>query len=242
MRTHRLDIPDPPGASGPLASLPFDGAGESAGFTPAAKPTGPDDRSNRSMGHAFEPPATPDSGPAAERALVARAGAGDPQAFGALVERHADRVYALALRFVRNPSDAEEVAQDAFVRAWRALPRFRGEAAFSTWLHRIVVRCAFDRLEILRGRRDRETDLDAAASAPGDGGDAARAPERRRIERLVGALPVMQRAVVSLYYLEDRSVQDVARALDLNANTVKTHLARARAALRAAWLREEEEA
>jgi RNA polymerase sigma-70 factor (ECF subfamily) len=193
------------------------------------------------MGHADEPPAS-ESPAALELGLVARASGGDTGAFELLVARHADRVHALALRLVRNSSDAEEVAQDAFVRAWRALPRFRGEAAFATWLHRIVVRCAFDRLAILRGRREREADLDLALAAATTSTDPARLADHRQLERLVAELPDMQRAAVTLYYLEDRSVQDVAFALDLNVNTVKTHLSRARAALREAWLRRAEDA
>src|SRR5512137_2911777 len=80
--------------------------------------------------------AAPADGAAEEREFVARASAGDRAAFAWLVERHRDRAYTLALRIVRVPAEAEEVAQDAFVRVWRALPGFRGDAAFATWLHR----------------------------------------------------------------------------------------------------------
>src|SRR5436190_3223842 len=126
-----------------------------AGFSLAAgkergeilKPDQPLDRSNRAMD---------------ERALLDRARAGDQVAFRDLVDAHRDRAYGLALRIVRVSSDAEEVAQDAFVRAWLALPRFRGDASFSTWLYRIVARRAFDRAEVLKRRRHRETDAEAA--------------------------------------------------------------------------------
>jgi RNA polymerase sigma-70 factor (ECF subfamily) len=179
------------------------------------------------------------AGPSAqeERELVGRAAGGDTDAFRELVERHRDRTYGLALRIVRSPRDAEEVAQDAFVRAWHGLPRFRGEAAFSTWLFRIAVRLAFDRAAALRGRSRLESGSEPAAdiaSAPASGPD----PDRTRVlEALVASLPEAQRAVVTLFYYQDRSVKDVASALGLNENTVKTHLARARAALRSAWLR-----
>ena len=76
--------------------------------------------------------------------LVARARARDTEAFRALVDRHRDRAYTLALRMLRSPGDAEEVTQDALVRAWTALPQFRGESSFGTWLHRIVVNAAGD--------------------------------------------------------------------------------------------------
>lgn len=169
-----------------------------------------------------------------EARQVERARAGDVDAFGALVAAHTGRAYGLALRIVRSASDAEEVVQDAFVRAWNALPGFRGEAAFGTWLHRIVVRRALDRRERLQARALREAPLDDWTAAPEC--DAAQsAADRIRIERHVAALPDVQRAVVTLYYLHDRSIAEVASVLDLNENTTKTHLHRARAALRHAW-------
>lgn len=180
--------------------------------------------------------------PANDRDLVVRAQRGDQEAFRALVQRHGDRVYALALRIVRSAGDAEEVAQDAFVRAWKGLPRFRGDSAFSSWMYRITARLAFDRAAQLKGRRGREAQVEAiddvAGSAPAAGeGDRARG---RQIERLVAALPDAQRLVVTLYYLQDRSVEEVARTLRMPGNTVKTHLSRARAALRAAWPEEDQ--
>jgi RNA polymerase sigma-70 factor, ECF subfamily len=176
-----------------------------------------------------------------EQALVARARGGDVEAFRALVERHAGRVQALALRIVRSASDAEEVAQDAFVRAWLALPRFRGESSFATWLHRITVRRALDRAESLKLRHAREQGLDAAETLAAAADDAPD-PRRRRLERMIAALPPAQRAAVTLYYLEDRAVEQVAMMLGVPEGTVKTHLSRARAALRKAWLEEDADA
>jgi RNA polymerase sigma-70 factor (ECF subfamily) len=170
---------------------------------------------------------------------VERAKLGDDGAFRRLVERHRDRAYGLALRILRSAPDAEDAAQEAFVRAWRALPLFRGESGFSTWLYRIVARQSFDRLEQIKRRRERETALDAvaepAAAAPG----AASGSLARRLERLMGTLSPVQRAAVSLYYWQDLSVEDVATALGMPENTVKTHLSRARNELRDAWRRAE---
>src|SRR5438132_4141901 len=126
-----------------------------------------------------------------ESAWVERAQAGDQEAFRMLVERHRDRAYGLALRIVRSPADAEDVAQEAFSRAWRALPRFRGESAFGTWLHRIVARRALDRAVALRGRLQRETSLEAAPDLAARAGSVALAaprPERRKPERLLAGL------------------------------------------------------
>ena len=172
-----------------------------------------------------------------DAALAARAAAGDREAFRALVEYHRDRAYGLALRIVRSPADAEDVAQEAFVRAWLALPRFRGESGFGTWLHRIVARRAFDRLEQLKRRRGREVEIEVAETQVAATGGSEPDPRSRIMERLIAALPAAQRAAVTLFYYEDRSVEQAAAVLGMPVNTVKTHLSRARAALRDGWLR-----
>lgn len=175
--------------------------------------------------------------------LTRRAQGGDSEAFRTLVERHRDRAFTLALRIVRSRDDAEEVAQDAFVRAWRALPGFRGEARFGTWLHSIVARRAFDRAATLKQRRGRESSLDDAPEPVArPAGDAEAARRSRRLEALMSELSDAQRAAVTLYYHEDQSVERVAEVMRLPVNTVKTHLSRARAVLRAAWQRSEAEA
>jgi len=178
----------------------------------------------------------------AESACVARAQAGDQAAFRQLVGQHRERAYALALRLTGAPADAEEVAQDAFLKAWRALPGFRGEARFGTWLHRIVARLALDRRERLAERARREAPagaempdvLDEAAAGPAVSEDAG-----PRLTRLLDRLPERARAAVVLYYYEDRSVAEVARTLGVPEGTVKTLLSRARVTLREAWTREE---
>lgn len=188
----------------------------------------------------------PDAQQALIRSLVERARGGDQAAFSELVVLHQDRAYGLALRITRSPADAEEVAQDAFVRAWLALARFRGESSFATWLHSIVARRALDRLSELKARRGREVEVEEAESLPdpllaasgATPGDLAAATRGRRLERMVMRLPAAQRMAVTLYYYEDRSVEQAAAILEMPENTVKTHLARARAALRAAWQKE----
>ncbi len=171
-----------------------------------------------------------------ERGLIAAAQAGDAAAFRVLVERHQSRAYALALRITRSAADAEEVAQDAFVKVWEVLSGFRGESSFGTWLHRIVARRAIDRAETLQRRRRREAPEDAmgepAADAPP--GDLLEAEQLQRVmeQRLTKA----QYQAVTLFYYEGRSVEQVGAILGMNQNTVKTHWSRARAALREAWL------
>jgi len=173
-----------------------------------------------------------------ERRLIARAQSGDAAAFSGLVERHQARAYALALRILRSGPDAEEVAQDAFVRAWTSLPAFRGESSFATWVYRIVARRAFDRAQVLKNRRARERaeeTLPEHAAPEGADDDSRRAA---LLQRLVGGLTPAQRAAVTMFYYEGRSVEQVASQLGMPENTVKTHLLRARAALRTAWTHE----
>jgi len=166
-----------------------------------------------------------------ERELLARARSGDGEAFGELVRRHQETVYTLALRLV-GPDLAADVAQEAFLRAWRALPRFRGEAAFSTWLHRITVNTAWT----LR-RRDRrhltqplEGDFEDTAPLPERAGELAEA--RAGLLRAIAALNPGQRAVLVLRDLYGWSGAEVARELAITETTVKVRLHRARARLR----------
>jgi RNA polymerase sigma-70 factor (ECF subfamily) len=158
------------------------------------------------------------------------------------VERYQHRVVGIAFRIVRSRPDAEEIAQDAFVKAWLGVKEFRGDAAFSTWLYRIVAHRALDRIEALKNRRAREAPLEdaetAAASAVAAGGDHARAgPDSRRIARLMELLPEAQRTAVALFYFEEQSVAEIALLLKMPEGTVKTNLSRARAALRKEWER-----
>ncbi len=175
-----------------------------------------------------------------ESELVDAARAGDAGAFRALVEAHAPRARALARRLVRDARDAEEIAQDAFVRAWRALPAFRGEASFATWMHRIVVRVAWDAQRRGAQRRQHEiAELDGVL-------DRAAAPAAEEHETqwavLLESLPPVGRAAVVLFYWHDRSVREVAEVLEMPEGTVKSHLSRARATLREAYARAERRA
>ena len=181
-------------------------------------------------------PSNPGVEPNRESALLERCRAGDTRAYQELVERHQDRAYALALRIVRSPSDAEEIAQDAFVRAWRGIGEFRGDASFMTWLYRILVRLALDRAETLKARRAREVaveDREEPVSLPPDLGLA------RRMDRLLGELPPRERAALTLFYYEDRPIAEIAQMLGMPENTVKTHMSRGRAALREAYEKDE---
>jgi RNA polymerase sigma-70 factor (ECF subfamily) len=171
--------------------------------------------------------------------LVARVLGGDLDAYATLVDRHRDFVYSIVLRIVGNTADAEDLTQDAFVKTFRVLPTFRGESKFSSWLYRIAVNFAL--AHVRRRQRaplsedvDHEPEFASAFAAPAGGGpeEAALDEElRSRVREAIGRLPPHFRAVVTLYYLQERSYVETAAVLGLPLGTVKTHLHRARAML-----------
>ncbi|MFH1502228.1 MAG: sigma-70 family RNA polymerase sigma factor [Candidatus Eisenbacteria bacterium] len=188
------------------------------------------------------------TGPAADRRsepteeeLIARAVGGDQHAYGVLVERYSDFVYTVVLRVVGSAEDAEDVAQEAFVRAHRALPRFRGDSKFSSWLYRIAVNRALTHLK-RRSRRPATVEMTMSPRVEAEvrSHRAAEDPERlvlteefrARVRDAVATLPPRYRAAVTLFYLEERSYKEVADALGVPMGTLKTHLHRARAMLR----------
>lgn len=171
---------------------------------------------------------TADTWPDVEVSRLLEEGRPD-RAFECLMARYRTKVYRLALSYVRNPADAEDLAQEAFVRLWRALPLYDGRASFSTWLYVIARNACLSELR-RRGVRPATSLEDAAEPvAPAAGGRAADA--RLDCETLVDTLPEPQRQVMRLFYLEDRSYEQVAAMLDMPLNTVKSHLRRARARL-----------
>lgn len=148
------------------------------------------------------------------------------QAFEYLLARYRTKVYRLALSYVRTPADAEDLAQEAFVRLWRALPLYDGRASLSTWLY-VIARNAC--LSELRKRVIRQTAaLDDVAEPAAPAAGAAVPELRLDCETLVDALPETQRQVVRLFYLEERSYEQVAEMLGMPLNTVRSHLHRAR--------------
>lgn len=162
---------------------------------------------------------------------------GDPAAFGELFARHRDRLWAVALRTMGNPEDAADGLQDGMVAAFRRASSFRGEAAVTTWLHRVVVNACLDRIRASKIRRtealpddveDRGT-LVAAATGAGDPGEAAVVAERRRLVLdALGTLPAEQRAALVLVDMEGYPIAEVARMLDCAEGTVKSRCSRGR--------------
>ena len=173
-----------------------------------------------------------------EKELVDRARGGDEDAFAALVERNQGRIYALTLRMTGNPEDAAELCQEAFLNAWRGLPRFQGESAFSTWLYRLASNAAIDYLRRQRKQRgelsldDEELGLDAVDAGPGPQ-DAAEGEEvRSAVAAGLGALSEGHRQVLVLRELQGLSYEEIAAVLAVDLGTVKSRISRARSALR----------
>lgn len=171
----------------------------------------------------------------ADKAQALSARAGDRQAFAGLVCRHQDRVFGFLLRMLGTRDEAMDLTQDAFLKAWNALPDWRPEARFTTWLFQIARNAALD---LLRRRQriefvslDAETTSDAVA-------DSAPSPEkvfadRQRIgllQHALAMLPADQREILLLRELEGMSCAELALTLGLNEGTVKSRLARARVA------------
>ncbi|WP_432477931.1 RNA polymerase sigma factor SigM [Nocardioides sp. GXQ0305] len=166
---------------------------------------------------------------------------GDRTAFGVLVARHRDRLWAVALRTTGNPDDAADGLQEGLVAAYRRAGSFRGEAQVTTWLHRVVVNACLDRLRAARVRRaeplpedldDRGDRGSLAASTPVDPADAALAEERRRLVlAALAELPPEQRAALVLVDMEGYPVAEAAAMLDCAPGTVKSRCSRGRARL-----------
>ncbi|MFI1583123.1 RNA polymerase sigma factor SigM [Embleya sp. NPDC020630] len=165
--------------------------------------------------------------------LLTRHTHGDPDAFGELVRRHRDRLWAVALRTLGDREEAADALQDALVSAYRAAGRFEGRAAVTTWLHRIVVNACLDRA---RRRAARPAvplpeDLDQRLPAPAQEDPAVRGETREALLAALATLPAEQRAALVLVDMEGYPVDEAARILDVASGTIKSRCARGRAKL-----------
>jgi len=166
--------------------------------------------------------------------LVARVRGGEREAFVQLLERYQARIFHTTLRMLKNREDAEEAAQDTFLRAYRGLPNFREDAAFSTWIYKICYHVCLSYLE--RKKPKRFTAADENFSELPDPDTLERSYEGREFEELVAGalaeLPEIYRSVLVLYHTQHLSYQEIAKITGQPINSVKTHLFRGRALLR----------
>ncbi len=170
--------------------------------------------------------AAPDDGE-----LVALTIRGNPEAFATLVERYDRAVYHLAYRTLHDVEDARDATQEAFFKAFRSLRTFRPGAKFSTWIFAIAYHACCDRLN-RRKRYSNEELPDRADAGPGPEQQAIALDEAQRLRSAIDALPEKYRTVITLYHLQGKQYEEIAKVLELPMGTVKTHLFRAKEHLR----------
>ncbi len=183
--------------------------------------------------------------------LVSRAQTGDQSAYNALVRKHEERAYKFAFRLTRDPEEAADVVAEAFIRVYNALPNFKGNSTFTTWLYRILTNCFLDMKKKDKSKHNVSLDaslqteesevhrqLEDPKASPQK--DFEKVERERRMQRAVHRLPEYQRALVVMYHAEQMSYDEIAAALDLPVGTVKSRLNRARLTLRELLVKDHE--
>ncbi len=160
----------------------------------------------------------------------------DDQTFSAIVEEYTDYAYNIAYRMLNNAADAEDAVQDAFISAYRARDKFRGDAAVTTWLYRIVVNAAL--MKLRKERRSRQVlqpapeDLEVVDWSPGPESEALNTELKEKLEEAIGLLPEDLRAAVVLRDVQQLSNEEAAEVLEITVAAFKARLHRGRLALR----------
>ena len=160
-----------------------------------------------------------------ERALIRQAQRSDARAFEALYKMHVDRVYGICLRMTGNVSEAEDCAQEAFIQAWNKMDKFRGDSAFSTWLHRIAVNSVLGRIRKAKREQDRLTAVGEIAPTTVTTGDSG---DLRDLSEAVDRLPQGARNVFVLHAIYGYSHDEAGQMLGIAAGTSKAQLHRAK--------------
>jgi RNA polymerase sigma-70 factor, ECF subfamily len=177
-----------------------------------------------------------------DRQLVARAQRGDKRAFELLVEKYQRKLARLLSRFIRDPAEVEDVTQEAFIKAYRALPAFRGDSAFYTWLYRIGINTAKNYLMAMGRRAPTSTEVEAEEAEGFEEGEQLRdinTPESvllsneiaRTVNATIESLPEELRRAIQMRELEGMSYEDIAQAMDCPIGTVRSRIFRAREAI-----------
>jgi len=181
-----------------------------------------------------------------DAALVRAFQAGDKEAFDKLVLRYQDKVFHMCLRFLTDYEEANDSAQEIFVKVYLSLKRFRGDATFSTWLYRITVNTCKNKVKSFRYRfksvsvplgdvhesEKRNSAIDIADDSPSPMGCLETREKEMLIQHAINTLPISQKTVILLRHIEGLSYEQIAEATGFNPGTVKSKLARARLHLR----------
>ena len=177
-----------------------------------------------------------------DRQLVARAQHGDKRAFELLVEKYQRKLARLLSRFIRDPAEVEDVTQEAFIKAYRALPAFRGDSAFYTWLYRIGINTAKNYLMAMGRRAPTSTEVEADEAEGFEEGEQLRdinTPESvllsneiaETVNSTIESLPEELRKAIQMREIEGMSYEDIAQAMDCPIGTVRSRIFRAREAI-----------
>lgn len=164
--------------------------------------------------------------------LIQQTLAGDTRAYGQLVTRYQDLVFTVAMRMLKVREEAEEVAQDSFIKAYESLEGYRGESKFSSWLYSIVYRKALDRIR--KNKRSQTTELlesitpDQAANVEHALAKLEASERQQHIRTCIEQLPEQEAALVTFYYFEELSVKEIAAITDLTVDNIKVKLYRSR--------------
>ena len=178
-----------------------------------------------SSGYSREMASAPLKSVANEEAWIRRAQRSDARAFEALYRLHVDKVYGLCLRMTGNVSEAEDCTQDAFIQAWNKMMKFRGDSAFSTWLHRIAVNTVLGRIRKSKREQDRVQAVNDVYTTRVDTGDSG---ELRDLAEAIDRLPERARHIFVLHAVYGYSHDEAAAMLGIAAGTSKAQLHRAR--------------
>lgn len=176
-----------------------------------------------------------------DQALVERVQGGDKKAFDLLVLKYQQRIMKVLSRYVRDHSEVQDLAQEAFIKAYRALPNFRGDSAFYTWLYRIAINTAKN-FVVAQGRRPPSDDIEATEAEQYDGESALKdyaSPERETLRdeiketvfKAIDELPEDLKMAITLRELEGMSYEEIAEAMDCPIGTVRSRIFRAREAI-----------
>jgi RNA polymerase sigma-70 factor (ECF subfamily) len=160
----------------------------------------------------------------AEIELIHRSQAGDTVAFGELVTKYRTKIFNMIYGMVGNETDAWDLAQEGFLKAWRSIHRFQGRSSFYTWLYRITINVTIDSLRRRCDRREVELDDAIPSLLPGPGVNYERAEIREQVYAALAQLTPEQRAVIVLKEIEDLQYQEIANILDLSLGTVMSRL------------------